>query len=152
LAGSDHASHIPRAVWIAVAISFVALTLLGIDRYVIYRSGADLGLFVQAIVDGAHGMHNQIEGGSHYIYHFSPILSLVTPFLLVVRSPIALIITQALAGALTAPAIFLLARRRMDERLASMAAVIALLYPPLVGVTFADFHENGFAPAAIAWL
>jgi len=135
-----------------VAVSFVALTLLGIDRYVIYRSGADLGLFVQAIADGAHGMRNHIEGGSHYIYHFSPILSLVTPLLLLARSPITLIVIQALAGALTAPAIFLLARRRMDERLASMAAVIALIYPPLVGVTFADFHENGFAPAAIAWL
>ncbi len=29
---------------------------------------------------------------------------------------------------------------------------VTLLYPPLVGVTFTDFHENGFAPAAIAWL
>jgi len=152
LVGSDYASRIPRAVWIAVAVYFVALTLLGIDRYVIYRSGADLGLFVQAIADGALGMRNQIEGGSHYIYHFSPLLSVVTPILLLARSPITLIVVQALAGALIAPAIFLLARRRMDERLASMTAVIALLYPPLVGVTFADFHENGFAPATIAWL
>lgn len=135
-----------------MAVYFVALTLLGIDRYVIYRSGADLGLFVQAIANGAHGMHNQVEGGSHYIYHFSPILTLLTPLLLLANSPIALVVVQALAGALTAPAIFLLARRRMDEHLASLAAIVTLLYPPLVGVTFADFHENGLAPAAIAWL
>lgn len=135
-----------------MAVYFFALTLLGIDRYVIYRSGADLGLFVQAIADGAHGMHNQIEGGSHYIYHFSPVLTLTTPVLLLAHSPIALTIIQALAGALTAPAVFFLARRRMNEHLASMAAIITLLYPPLVGVTFADFHENGLAPAAIAWL
>jgi len=106
LVGSDYASRIPRAVWIAVAIYFVALTLLGIDRYVIYRSGADLGLFVQAITDRAHGMRNQIEGGSHYIYHFAPLLSVVTPILLLARSPITLSVVQALAGALTAPAIF----------------------------------------------
>lgn len=36
--------------------------------------------------------------------------------------------------------------------MALLAAIVALLYPPLVGVTFTDFHENGFAPAAIAWL
>lgn len=135
-----------------MAVYFGALTLLGIDRYITYRSGADLGLFVQAIADGAHGMRNQIEGGSHYVYHFSPILTLLTPLVLIAHSPIALIAAQALAGALIAPAIFLLARRRMDERLARMAAFVSLLYPPLVGVTFADFHENGLAPAAIAWL
>jgi len=33
-----------------------------------------------------------------------------------------------------------------------LAAFVALLYPPLVGVTFTDFHENGFAPAVIVWL
>src|SRR5215471_3442011 len=97
-------------------------------------------------------MRNQMEGGSHYIYHFSPVLSLATPLLLLTHSPLALIAIQALAGALTAPAVFLLARRRMDERLSSIAALVALVYPPLVGVTFADFHENGLAPAAIAWL
>ena len=36
--------------------------------------------------------------------------------------------------------------------LAAFAACIALVYPPLVGVAFTDFHENGFAPAAIVWL
>jgi uncharacterized membrane protein len=76
----------------------------------------------------------------------------VAPLLLLVHSPIELIAVQALAGALTAPAIFLLARRRMNEKLASIAVIVSLLYPPLVGVTFTDFHENGFAPAAIAWL
>ena len=30
--------------------------------------------------------------------------------------------------------------------------MVAALYPPLAGVTFTDFHENGFAPAATLWL
>lgn len=128
------------------------MAVLGIDRYLTYHSGADLGVFVQSIADAAHGMRNQSEGGSHFQYHFSPLLYLCAPLLLAMHSPIALIILQACAGALTAPAIYLLARRRMDERLANMAGIVALLYPPLVGVTFTDFHENGFAPAAIAWL
>ncbi|HEV2038218.1 MAG TPA: DUF2079 domain-containing protein, partial [Candidatus Eremiobacteraceae bacterium] len=144
--------HVPRAVWIAVATYFLVLTMLGIDRYVTYRSGVDLGLFAQSIADAAHGMRNQLEGGSHYVYHFSPLLYIAWPLLLVVHSPIVLIALQALAGALTAPAIYLLARRRVQERLATMAATISLLYPPLVGVSFTDFHESGFAPAVCAWL
>jgi uncharacterized membrane protein len=51
-----------------------------------------------------------------------------------------------------APAIYLICRRRASERVALLAGIVALVYPPLVGVTFTDFHENGFAPAVIAWL
>jgi hypothetical protein len=40
----------------------------------------------------------------------------------------------------------------MPESLAAGCAIVALLYPPLAGVTFADFHENGIEPAAIVWL
>lgn len=127
------------------------ISALGIDSYVTYHAGADLGLFTQSIVDGMHGMHNKIEG-SHWTFHFSPLLALLTPVLLAVRSPLVLIVVQAVAGALTAPAVYLLARRRMDGSLANMAAIVALLYPPLVGVSFTEFHENGFAPAATAWL
>lgn len=141
-----------RSVWIAVAVYAVVMTALGVDRYVTYHAGEDLGVFVQAIADAGHGMRDQGEFGSHFSHHFSPILFLCAPFLWAVRSPITLIALQACAGALTAPAIYLLARRRMDERLSVLAATIALLYPPLVGVTFTEFHENGFAPAVVAWL
>jgi uncharacterized membrane protein len=141
-----------RSVWIAVAVYAIVMTGLGIDRYVTYHSGEDLGVFVQAIADAAHGMRDQGELGSHFTHHFSPILFLCAPFLWALHSPVALIALQACVGALAAPAIFLIARRRMDERLARLAAIIALLYPPLIGVTFTDFHENGFVPAAAAWL
>ena len=63
-----------------------------------------------------------------------------------------MIAVQALAGALVAPALFLIARKRMPASLAAGCALVALLYPPLAGVTFTDFHENGIEPAAIVWL
>ncbi len=139
-------------VWLASAIFAVVLTVLGADRYLTYHSGADLGEFVQAIASPLAGLRDVPEGGSHFLHHFSPLLYLCSPVLLLAHSEIALIAIQALAGALIAPPLFLLARRRVDERLALLIAIVALLYPPLVGVTFTDFHENGFAPAAIAWL
>ena len=141
-----------RTIWIGSAIYAVALTLLGIDRYATYHSGADLGEFVQTISTAFGTFGDTAEGGSHYLHHFSPILYLAAPALLLARSPIALIALQAIAGALVAPAIYLIARSRAPQRVALLAGFVALVYPPLVGVTFTDFHENGFAPAAVAWL
>jgi len=143
---------VSRIVWIASAVFALAITALGIDRYVTYHSGADLGEFVQTIATPLSGFGDTPEGGSHFLHHFSPLLYLLSPLLLAARTPVVLIAVQAVACALTAPAVFLIARRRMDERLAALVACIALVYPALVGVAFTDFHENCFAPATIAWL
>jgi uncharacterized membrane protein len=66
-------------------------------------------------------------------------------------SALALIALQAVAGALTVPPIYALVRARAGLGAARLAALVVLLYPPLAGVVFNDFHENGLAPAAIAW-
>jgi uncharacterized membrane protein len=136
----------------ACIVYALALTLAGADRYFSYHSGADLGEFVQTISTPFSGFGDTPEGGSHFLHHFSPLLYLISPLLLLVRSPIVLVALQALAGAAVAPAIYLIVRKRAGTRIALLAAIVTLLYPPLVGVTFTDFHENGFAPAAIAWL
>jgi uncharacterized membrane protein len=140
-----------RVVWIASAVFAVVLAALGAVRYLAYHSGADLGVFVQSMVSGV-SLPNRPEGGSHFVHHFSPLLYAVVPLLRAVRSPLALVALQACAGALVAPAIFLIARKRMDHDLATLVALTTLVYPPLVGVVFTDFHENGFAMAAAAWL
>jgi uncharacterized membrane protein len=142
----------PFVLAAACVVYAVVLTLLGADRYATYHSGADLGEFVQTIATPFTGFGDTPEGGSHFLHHFSPLLYLFSPVLLLTHSPIALIALQAIAGALVAPPIYLIVRKRAPEPLALLAAFVALLYPPMVGVTFTDFHENGFAPATIAWL
>jgi uncharacterized membrane protein len=140
------------AIAFACVVYAVVLTLLGWDRYATFHSGADLGEFVQTIATPFSGFGDTPEGGSHFLHHFSPVLYLVSPLLLAAHTPLVLIGLQAIAGALIAPPIYLIVRKRAGARLALVAAFVALLYPPLVGVTFTDFHENGFAPATIAWL
>jgi uncharacterized membrane protein len=145
----------PRAAIVLAAACVLwaaVLTWLGADRYFSYHSGADLGEFVQTIATPLSGFGDMNEGGSHFLHHFSPLLFLCSPLLLATHSPVALIALQAAGGALVAPPVYLLVRRRAGPRIALLAAFVALFYPPLVGVTFTDFHENGFAPAAIAWL
>jgi uncharacterized membrane protein len=141
-----------RRVWIASAVFAALYVALDVDRYVTYHSGADLGLFAQTVASAFHGFSNTIEGGSHFTFHFSPILYLLAPLLWLTRSPVTLLVIQACATALVAPPLYLIARRRIPEQLAFGVAVVALLYPPLAGVAFSDFHENGLAPAATMWL
>jgi uncharacterized membrane protein len=128
---------------------------LGIDRYATYHAGADMGLFTQTLAS-AFAEHlpfsNTLEGGNHFTYHFSPILYLFAPFVIVAQSGWPLIVIQAIAGALVAPPLYRIARRRLDERTAFVVALGGLFYPPLVGVTFTDFHEAGLLPAATLWL
>ncbi|MBV8372853.1 MAG: DUF2079 domain-containing protein, partial [Candidatus Eremiobacteraeota bacterium] len=121
-------------------------------RYVTYHSGADLGLFTQTIASAFGGFHNTVEGTSHFAYHFSPILYLCAPLLWLTHSALALVAIQAVATALVAPALYSIARKRTTDSNAAALACIALLYPPLQGVTFTDFHETAFLPATIAWL
>ncbi len=141
-----------RLVTVATVAYAAVFFALGADRYLTYHAGADLGLFTQSIASAFHGFDNTVERTSHFAYHFSPILYLLAPPLWLAPSPLVLVFVQALATALVAPAIYAIARRRTDDWGAAAIACIALLYPPLQGVTFTDFHETAFLPATIAWL
>ncbi len=73
--------------------------------------------------------------------------------LALVRSPLTLVALQAIAGALLAPPIYALAfaaaatsRRRVWRR--SWSGSIRRSPDSIFG----DVHENGFAPAAVAWM
>ena len=142
-----------RWIWIGSTLYALVYFLLGWDRYATYHSGADLGLFTQTIASAfGGGLRNSLEGGNHFTYHFSPILYLCAPLLLLTHSALALVAIQAVACALVAPGLFAIARRRTGDRSALAIAAIAWVYPPLAGVTFTDFHENCFVPAATVWL
>jgi uncharacterized membrane protein len=147
-----HALTPRRAVTTATIVYAAVFFILGTARYETFHSGADLGLFVQTIATAFHGFHNTVEGTSHFAYHFSPILYLLAPPLWIAHSPLVLVATQAIATALVAPPLYAIARRRTTGWNAAALACIALLYPPLQGVTFTDFHEVAFVPAAIVAL
>jgi uncharacterized membrane protein len=124
--------------------------VLGALKYFSFRSGSDVGLFVQSMQSPA--LTDTTEAGSHFLFHFSPILYLCAPLVRLTGSAITLITISTVAGALCAPPVYLLVRKRATESLAVAAAFVMLVYPPLVGVTFADFHENVFAAPLTLWL
>ncbi len=126
---------------------------LGVWRYSIFRASRDDGLFTQILNSAFSGFRGVPEWNfNHLATHFSPDLFLFAPVVILTHSTLSMIAAQSIAGALVAPAIFLIARSRMPDSLAAACAIVTLLYPALAGVTFTDFHENGIEPAAIAWL
>jgi uncharacterized membrane protein len=148
-----HARAASIAVWTASVLYAVAYFVIGVWRFEIYRAELDMGLFTQVLSSAFSGFHSTAEGNvNHLAVHFSPILFLAAPLVIATHSVWTMIAWQAVACALVAPPIFFIARKRIGPLLAAGCAICALLYPPLAGVTFTDFHEAGMEPAAIAWL
>jgi uncharacterized membrane protein len=139
-----------KLLWLGCLIYAALFTWLGAIKYAAHRNLIDFGIFAQIAASAFGCFCNPIEG-SHWAFHFSPILYLAGLTVALVRSPIALIALQAVAGALVAPPVYGLVRARAGVGTARLAALIVWLYPPLAGLVFGDFHENGFAPAAVAW-
>jgi uncharacterized membrane protein len=143
-----------RDKWLwAGTIAYAALfAALGALKYAVHRNLVDFGIFAQTAASAFGCFCNTIEG-SHWSFHSSPILYLAGIAVGLWHSPLALVVLQAIAGALVAPPIYgLVMRAHGDVALARFAAVVVWLYPPLAGLIFGDFHENGFAPAAVAWM
>lgn len=123
---------------------------LGCLKYAVHRNLVDFGIFAQTVAAAFGCFCNPLEG-SHWAFHFSPILYLAGGAVALVRAPQTLIVLQSAAGALCAPPVYAIVRARTDRTTARLAALVVWLYPPLAGLTFGDFHENSFAPAAVAW-
>lgn len=138
-------------LWAGTAAYAVVYLVLGVIRYDAHRNFVDLGIFAQTAASAFGCFCNTVEG-SHWSFHFSPILYVAGALMRVWPSACSLIALQAVSGALTIPPVYALVRARADRRAARLAALVVLLYPPLAGAIFNDFHENGLAPAAIAWL
>ena len=139
-----------RFLWIGCLAYAALFTWLGAVKYAAHRNLVDFGIFTQTVSSAFRCFCNTIEG-SHWAFHFSPILYAAAILVHLVQSPLTLVALQAIAGALAAPPIYALVRVRSDASRARLAALVVWIYPPLAGLIFGDFHENGFAPAAVAW-
>jgi uncharacterized membrane protein len=139
-----------RVLWWGCVAYALLFTLLGAVKYAAHRNLVDFGIFQQTVASAFGCFCNPLEG-SHWAFHFSPILYVLGVAVAIFPSPITLIALQAIAGALCAPPVYAIVRARSDRSVARLAALVVWLYPPLAGLTFGDVHENGFAAATVVW-
>jgi len=136
-----------RALWLFIAAYVAILTGLALWRWHVWSYGTDTGTFTQVIADAFGGFRDGPEQGTHFRFHWAPLLATLYPLVAVARTGLVLQIAQAVLIALSALPLFLLARSYTSARRALRYASLALLYPPLAAVAFTEFHEIAFYPA-----
>ena len=140
-----------RFPWLLALGYAVVYAALGAVRYAAHRN-LSISASSSRRAASAFGCFCNTVEGSHWAFHLSPILYVAGALVALWRSPLALIALQAVACALVVPPVYALVASRADCAVARWAAIVAALYPALGALTFGDFHENGFAPAAVAWM
>jgi uncharacterized membrane protein len=118
-------------------------------RWHVWTYGADTGLFTQVIADAFGGFRDGPEQGTHFRFHWAPLLATLWPLVALTRAPVTLQLAQLLLISSGVFPLYALARRYLGERLGFGAAAIWLLYPAIMGVAFTEFHEIAFYPPLV---
>jgi len=144
------------AVYLAVLCYAIVFSYFTILKYQSYNAYAwDLGIFNQSFWTTTHAgkfLFSNVElfvnpTGVFFGIHFSPILLLVLPFYSLYSSPLTLLVFQSSILALGAVPLYFFAKRVLNVRTVAVVLSLAyLLYPPLHGINWFDFHVQAFLP------
>jgi uncharacterized membrane protein len=137
-----------RASFIAVAIFAVVYIALGLNKLYALRYGADLGTYLQTLVNLQHGSSwNYGEWKNHFAVHDSWALTLLVPLVALFPRAQTLIVAQVLAVACAAIPLALLGREvGLSAKAANLLGIAYLLSPAAQGLSYDNFSENAFVP------
>lgn len=136
-------------------IAYIAIFgALALVRWNLWTYGTDTGTFAQVVGDAFGGSRDGPEQGTHFRFHWAPILAVLAPLVSASRSGLILQFAQIALVAATAFPLYGIARTYVSSSRAFAYAALALVYPPLCAVAFTEFHEIAFYPAlalALVW-
>lgn len=141
---------------LSYGITFSYFTVL--KHYNFSSYAADLGVFNQAFYTTL--FHGKLfyytpelwlnPSGCFFGVHFSPILFLLLPVYAIYPSAESLLVAQSFLLAMAALPLYLLATTLLKSKSAGFALVLAyLLFAPLHGANWFDFHPQAFIPILI---
>jgi len=85
--------------------------------------------------------------GCYFGLHFSPILLLILPVYAICPKPEALLVLQSFIMALATIPLYWFTRDKLNSKLAAVGfSAVYLLFPPLHGANWFDFHVQCFLP------
>lgn len=137
-----------RTTYAAAAIFTAVYVALGLNKLYALRYGADVGTYLQTLVNLQHGSSwNFGEWKHHLQVHDSWVLALFVPIVALFPRAQTLIVLQVVAVAAAAIPLALLARELgLSAKLANFVAIAYLLSPAAQGLTYDNFSENDFVP------
>jgi uncharacterized membrane protein len=137
-----------RAAYVAAAVFAIVYIALDLNKLYALRYGADLGTYLQTLVNLQHGSSwNFGEWKPHLQVHDSAILLLLVPLVALFPYAQTLIVVQVALVAVAALALVAFAREiGLDARTANLAGIAYLLSPAAQGAVYDNFSENVFVP------
>ena len=137
-----------RPVWWAAGVFAAVYVALDFNKLYALRYGADLGTFLQTLVNLQHGSSwNNAEYLPHFQVHDSWALALLTPLVALIPRAETLLAVQVAAIALAAPVLTAFAcELGVAPAAASILGIAYLLTPSAQGLAFDNFSENAFVP------
>ncbi|MEM1717923.1 MAG: DUF2079 domain-containing protein [Thermosphaera sp.] len=135
---------------LSVLYSCLFTSLSFTNHYSFRTLAGDLGIFNQALYSSLNfGLlfYDTIELGSHFQFHFDPILFLILPIYSFAQTPLLLLAIQSIALGFAAVPAFLISRAVLKS--GSLALLISLCYllnPSIHGINLYDFHPDCFFP------
>lgn len=140
-----------RAVYVAVAVFALVYIALDLNRLYALRYGADLGTYLQTLVNLQHGSSwNYGEWKQHFEVHDSWALISLVPVVALFPRAETLIAVQVLVVALAAIPLVLLARELgIAPAPANLIGIAYLLTPAAQGLAYDNFSENVFVPLLV---
>ena len=137
-----------RATYVAVLVFAIVYVALDLNKLYALRYGADLGTYVQTMVNLQHGSSwNYGEWRNHFQVHDSWALAALAPLVWAVPRADTLIVVQVLAVGGAAIPLALLGRELGLRGVALGVLVVAyLLSPAAHGLAYDNFSENAFVP------
>ncbi|HVN68213.1 MAG TPA: DUF2079 domain-containing protein [Candidatus Binatia bacterium] len=138
-----------RATYVAASVFALVYVALDLNKLYALRYGADLGTYLQTLVNLQHGSSwNYGEWRNHFQVHDSWVLGALVPLVAIAPRAETLVIVQTLAVAVAAIPLALLARAAgLEPRTANLLAIAYLLTPSAQGLAYDNFSENVFVPA-----
>lgn len=143
-------------VYLSVIIYALIFSYFTIQKYYSFNAYAwDLGIFDQSLWTTVHAgkfFYSTVEQflnptGIFFGIHFSPILFLVLPFYSLQSSPLTLLVIQSFVLGLGAVPLYFFAKQVLKARTTAVVfSLVYLLYPPLQGINWFDFHVQSFLP------
>jgi len=140
------------AVWLGAAMYSVLLSIESIREYRRFETQWDLAIYDQLLWLLAHGHEpfSTVITRPLLEAHFQPGLILLTPLYWLDLGVPGLLTAQSIALALTAPALFALARASgASSVMAALPAFLWLVCPFVASVNLFEFRPDPFAPALI---
>ena len=143
-----------------VILSILLYTII-FSYFTIYKHSSfetyawDLGIFDQSLwttINEGKLLYHSLDlylnpSGSFFGVHFSPILFLILPVYALWQHPETLLILQSLILSSAAFPLYLIVKRKFQNRTIGFVFVLTYLsYPALHGINWFDFHIQSFFP------